>query len=159
MAKEELARFPTELVLIRGPYKIADDIIASGEIPRRWGPTHNKAVYGPDPASEDLVADDVALYLATDDGLVALTGCGRAGVEDIVEYGLELTGCRRVKAVVGGLHLLGLGEDRWRAIAEYLKRRRVERIVGAHCTGMLAAGYLAREVGALPSGVGLVVSI
>lgn len=40
-------------------------------------------------------------------GLVALTGCGRAGVENIVEYGLQIAGADKLYAIIGGLHFMG----------------------------------------------------
>lgn len=36
----------------------------------------------------------MALYVKHPQELIALTGCGNAGVENIVEYGIEVTGRR-----------------------------------------------------------------
>jgi 7,8-dihydropterin-6-yl-methyl-4-(beta-D-ribofuranosyl)aminobenzene 5'-phosphate synthase len=64
------------------------------------------------------VPDDVALYLKPPRGLVALTGCGRAGVENIVEYGLQIAGADKLYAIIGGLHFMGLPEARVKEAAE-----------------------------------------
>jgi hypothetical protein len=82
-------------VLVRKLYKIAEGDWASGEIPRRCGPSHISV-------APDEAFDDMALYVKHTKGLVALTGCGHAGVENIMEYGLQVTGTDKLYAVIGG---------------------------------------------------------
>ena len=65
------------------------------------GPPHLGAV-------TDEIPDDMALYIKHGNGLITITGCGHAGVENIIEYGLQITGLDRLYAVIGGLHFLGL---------------------------------------------------
>jgi metal-dependent hydrolase (beta-lactamase superfamily II) len=48
------------------------------------------------------VFDDMALYVKHAKGLVALTGCGRAGVEIIMEYGRQIAGTDKLYATIGG---------------------------------------------------------
>ena len=56
----------------------------------------------PDP----LVHDDQAVVLhVRDKGLVVLTGCGHAGIVNIVRHARRRTGVDRVYAVLGGFHL------------------------------------------------------
>jgi 7,8-dihydropterin-6-yl-methyl-4-(beta-D-ribofuranosyl)aminobenzene 5'-phosphate synthase len=40
-------------------------------------------------------------------GLVVLTGCGHAGVVNILRHATRLTGVHRLHALIGGLHLSG----------------------------------------------------
>ena len=40
-------------------------------------------------------------------GLVIVTGCGHAGVVNIIRHAMRLTGVRRLLAVIGGFHLSG----------------------------------------------------
>lgn len=54
----------------------------------------------------DLVPDDMALYIKHPRSSVAITGCGHSGVENIVEYGLQVTGSNRLYSIIGGLHLM-----------------------------------------------------
>ena len=42
-----------------------------------------------------------------DRGLVVLTGCGRAGIVNIVRHVQRVTGEERIAAVIGGFHLSG----------------------------------------------------
>ena len=40
-------------------------------------------------------------------GLVVLTGCGHAGIINVLRHAMTITGIRRVHAVLGGFHLTG----------------------------------------------------
>lgn len=148
--REELESKGARLILIKGPYKIAEGVWASGEIPRRWGPSHTGVV-------SDLVPDDMALYIKRPDGLVAITGCGHAGVENIVEYGLQITGADRLLAVIGGLHFMGLPESRIKEAVQYLKNKGPRLVAGTHCTGIsgIAALQSAMPGVAAPGGAGV----
>jgi 7,8-dihydropterin-6-yl-methyl-4-(beta-D-ribofuranosyl)aminobenzene 5'-phosphate synthase len=56
----------------------------------------------PDP----LVLDDQAVVVHVQDkGLVVMTGCGHAGIVNIVRYAQKLTGINTVYAILGGFHL------------------------------------------------------
>ncbi|KJE50054.1 MULTISPECIES: hypothetical protein [unclassified Acidiplasma] len=55
------------------------------------GPTHNGHRFDEN-GGEDLIKDDMALYLQTKNGLAMITGCGHSGIENIMEYGIEITG-------------------------------------------------------------------
>ncbi|MFB6470190.1 MAG: MBL fold metallo-hydrolase [Vulcanisaeta sp. AZ3] len=123
------------LILIKKPYTITNDVIASGEIPRKWGPSHLGAV-------TDEIPDDMALYIKHTKGLIAVTGCGHSGIENIIEYGFQVTGLNKLYAVIGGLHLLGLDENRVRQVANYLTAKSPSVIVGTHCTGVLGMALL-----------------
>ncbi len=150
--REYLESRGVDLVLIREPHRIANDVIVSGEIPRKWGPSHTGAV-------TDEVPDDMALYIKHINGLIAITGCGHSGIENIVEYGFQVTELSRLYAIIGGLHFMGLSEDRVKQVINYLVSKSPSVVVGTHCTGILGIAALHN---ALPSafrlgGVGLVI--
>ena len=137
--EEDLRRRNVELTLIRDPYRLPGGVLVSGEIPRRWGPSHAGGV-------GDAVPDDMALYVNTPRGLVIVTGCGHSGPENTVEYGLQLTGAGGVRAIIGGLHFMGLDEDRMREAADYLAGKRPELVVGTHCTGIVGQAVIRERV-------------
>jgi len=143
-----------ELVLIEKPYEIYKGVIVSGQIPRKWGPSHLGAVL-------DEIPDDMALYLVTEKGLVTITGCGHAGVENIVEYGLQITGAQRVRAIIGGLHFLGLPRERVEEAAKYIAGKDPELVVGTHCTGVLGMAEIVKRLGERGKigGVGLEITL
>ena len=64
-----------------------------------------------DAGDVDLVPDSQSLVLETSDGLAVVTGCGHAGVANIVAHARDFTGEDRVSVVVGGLHLWATSED------------------------------------------------
>ncbi len=138
------------VITTKVPLKLSDEIWFSGEIPRRWGPSHSGLVYRIDPekgAVQDEVKDDSALYIKTSKGLFVITGCGHAGVENIVEYGLQVTGESKLYGILGGLHLLGASEERMKEVAKYLASKSPEVVVPTHCTGQRAQYLLAKELG------------
>ncbi len=98
----------------------------------------------PDP----LILDDQAVVInVVGKGLVVLTGCGHAGVVNIVRYARRLTGVDRVYAVLGGFHLTGpLFEPRIDATCQALRDLAPEVLVPAHCTGRRATQALAARL-------------
>jgi 7,8-dihydropterin-6-yl-methyl-4-(beta-D-ribofuranosyl)aminobenzene 5'-phosphate synthase len=99
----------------------------------------------PDP----LILDDQALVVhVRGAGLVVLTGCGHAGIVNIVRYAQRLTGVERVHAVFGGFHLSGpLFAPVVGPTVDALAALAPDVIVPAHCTGRGATNAIA---GALP---------
>jgi 7,8-dihydropterin-6-yl-methyl-4-(beta-D-ribofuranosyl)aminobenzene 5'-phosphate synthase len=95
----------------------------------------------PDPLIHD---DQAAVLHVRDKGLVVLSGCGHAGIVNIVRHAKRLTGVDTVYAVLGGFHLSG-------ALFEPIIPRTVAALAGegptvlvpAHCTGWKAQQALA----------------
>lgn len=99
-------------------------------------------VWSPDP----LIRDDQAAVLhVRGRGLVVLTGCGHAGIVNIVRHARRLTGIDELYAVMGGFHLPDDAEAEvipltCAALGEFAP----EVIVPAHCTGWRAVHLLAQ---------------
>jgi len=55
-----------------------------------------------------------------------------------VIQGTKLTGQTRIRAVVGGFHLLDADEERVRLTVKTLKDMGVEQVHTGHCTGLKA---------------------
>lgn len=102
---------------------------------------HDEGGWQPDP----LILDDQALVMnVRDKGLVILTGCGHAGIVNIVRYAKKLTGVDDVYAVLGGYHLSGpFFESIILATTQALAAFEPQYIVPAHCTGWKAVHALA----------------
>jgi 7,8-dihydropterin-6-yl-methyl-4-(beta-D-ribofuranosyl)aminobenzene 5'-phosphate synthase len=104
---------------------------------------------------DELVHDDQAIVVhVRDKGLVVLTGCGHAGIINIVRYAKQVTGISQVHAVLGGLHLRA-GEVIWRTVAA-LAEEGPSVVVPAHCTSWEAQHALAAALGDafIPNSVG-----
>jgi 7,8-dihydropterin-6-yl-methyl-4-(beta-D-ribofuranosyl)aminobenzene 5'-phosphate synthase len=98
----------------------------------------------PDP----LILDDQALIVnVRDQGLVVLTGCGHAGVVNIVRYAQRLTGIDPIHMLMGGFHLNGpLFEPMIDPTCEALDDIAPATVVPAHCTGWRAQHALAARL-------------
>ena len=133
----------------RPSFLLDSSLLVTGEVDRtvefeRGFPIHQAYRDGewqPDP----LILDDQALVLhVRGKGLVVLTGCGHAGIVNIVRYAQKLTGVDRVYAVIGGFHLGGpLFEPLIPNVCEALAALTPAVIVPAHCTGWRATHALA----------------
>ena len=102
---------------------------------------HDDGGWQPDP----LILDDQALVMNVQDkGLVVLTGCGHAGIVNIVRYARKITGVDDVYAVIGGYHLSGpIFEPIIPATTRALAGFKPQYVVPAHCTGWRAVHALA----------------
>jgi 7,8-dihydropterin-6-yl-methyl-4-(beta-D-ribofuranosyl)aminobenzene 5'-phosphate synthase len=83
----------------------------------------------------DPVEDDLALWVSTDRGLVVCTGCSHAGLVNTLNYVRRFARQDKVRAVIGGFHLLNAGERRIEQTLTTLKTLSPERVVPCHCTG------------------------
>jgi 7,8-dihydropterin-6-yl-methyl-4-(beta-D-ribofuranosyl)aminobenzene 5'-phosphate synthase len=139
-----------EIIENREPSLLLDgSLLVTGEVERttkfeQGFPIHQAYRDGdwqPDPLIPD---DQAAVFNVRDKGLVVLTGCGHAGIVNIVRYARKLTGVERVYAVIGGFHLSGpFFEPIIPATCEALVGLAPEVIVPAHCTGWRATHALA----------------
>jgi 7,8-dihydropterin-6-yl-methyl-4-(beta-D-ribofuranosyl)aminobenzene 5'-phosphate synthase len=144
----------------RPSFLLDDRLLVTGEVERTtefergMPPAHQAWRDGgwqPDP----LVHDDQAVVLhLRDKGLVVLTGCGHAGIVNIVRHAVRLTGVDRVHAVIGGFHLRGgpVVDQTVAALAETPPAV----MVPAHCTSWQAQIALAEAFPGVyqPGGVG-----
>lgn len=157
LAADALAGF-FDLRLTRQPVRLTDRLVFLGEIPRRH-PGDATAPIGlrqtPDGPVPDTLPDDTALAWLGRDGLVVVTGCSHAGIRNIVDHAREVTGEKRVAAVIGGLHLLDAAPDRLAAVSDFLRDRGVAALYPCHCTDLAAKTALAVAVPVHEVGVGL----
>jgi 7,8-dihydropterin-6-yl-methyl-4-(beta-D-ribofuranosyl)aminobenzene 5'-phosphate synthase len=96
----------------------------------------------PDP----MIHDDQAVVVnVRDRGLVVLTGCGHAGIINVLRHAMAATGVGRVHAVLGGFHLTGrLFEPLIPPTVAALETIGPKLVVPSHCTGWRAAHEIAR---------------
>ena len=132
-----------------GMTEILPGLWLTGPVPRKF-PERNWSGSGtvvtPGGTVEDNVPDDQSLIIETARGLVVVTGCGHAGIVNI------LTDARSrfnqpVLAVVGGLHLFAASDSLVDWTADQLKAFGVQYLVGAHCTGIESVLRLRQRLG------------
>jgi 7,8-dihydropterin-6-yl-methyl-4-(beta-D-ribofuranosyl)aminobenzene 5'-phosphate synthase len=119
----------------------------TGPVPRKY-PEHNWSSTGKVQTAaglvEDTIPEDQSLVLNTPEGLVVVTGCGHAGIINILTFAREQFPNQPVQAVVGGLHLFPATDEQLNWTADKLKEFKVANLLGAHCTGIEAV-YRIRE--------------
>jgi 7,8-dihydropterin-6-yl-methyl-4-(beta-D-ribofuranosyl)aminobenzene 5'-phosphate synthase len=150
------------LDLTREPAALTDRLVFLGEIPRILpfetplpvGSRQTDA--GPVP---DTLPDDTALAYRGEAGLVIVTGCSHAGIGNILEHARNVTGERRLAAIIGGLHLLAAPWDRLAATVDFLGQAGPAALYPCHCTDLAAKMALAQAVPIFEVGVGLTVSL
>jgi 7,8-dihydropterin-6-yl-methyl-4-(beta-D-ribofuranosyl)aminobenzene 5'-phosphate synthase len=134
------------------PAEIFSGAWLTGPIPRRY-PERNWSDTGkvqtPEGLVEDTIPEDQSLVLNTAKGLVVITGCGHAGIINILTFGRSEFPDAPVEAIIGGLHLFPASDEKLNWTADKMKDFKVKNVIGAHCTGIEAV-YRIRERLALP---------
>ncbi|MBV9392225.1 MAG: MBL fold metallo-hydrolase, partial [Verrucomicrobia bacterium] len=134
------------------PEELFAGVWLTGPVPRpfpekNWSP----GVHLRDPSGkivEDNIPEDQSLVLDTNKGLVILTGCGHAGLINILTYARQIVRpAAQVYATLGGFHLFAAKADALAWTAEKLKEFGVAQIVGAHCTGIEPVYYFRARLG------------
>lgn len=122
----------------------------TGPVPRRY-PERNWSATGkvraPEGLVEDTIPEDQSLVLDTTQGLVVVTGCGHAGIVNILTDAAAKLPEREVYGIVGGLHLFRASDEQLDWTAGEFKHFRVRNLVGAHCTGIEAVYRLRERAG------------
>ena len=139
--REEVLRAKGVVPLVsRGPIRLADGVFSTGEIKRQTDFERVEGFFtvGPGGLVEDAMLDDQALVVRLPGGLVVVTGCAHSGVVNTVLHAQELTGEKRVLAVIGGFHLEGASQEVLDETVKALKGLGPERVLACHCTGLRA---------------------
>jgi 7,8-dihydropterin-6-yl-methyl-4-(beta-D-ribofuranosyl)aminobenzene 5'-phosphate synthase len=134
---EELAH----LYLTSDPIEIVEGVYSTGEIRNREEFERTELeVYTLDNGRivRDTLMDDMSIVAKTPEGIVVVSGCSHAGIVSIVKHAIRLTGEERVRAVIGGFHLIDASDERIRRTVEEFKRLGVEEVYTGHCTGLRA---------------------
>jgi 7,8-dihydropterin-6-yl-methyl-4-(beta-D-ribofuranosyl)aminobenzene 5'-phosphate synthase len=127
-------------------------LLVSGEVERttsfeRGMPNQEAFRDGRWTGDEAVWDDQAAIVNVAGKGLVILTGCGHAGVVNILHHARRITGIERVYAVIGGFHLTGKAfEPIIESTVEAVAELDPAVIVPAHCTGWKAQLALARRL-------------
>ena len=159
-----LAREGFQLIERRQPSVLVDgSVLITGEVERttrfeRGMPPAHQAWDGGDWHHDAEVIDDQALVVhVRGQGLIALSGCGHAGIVNIVRHAMRLTGVPQLHAVIGGFHLSGPAfEPIIAPTVLALTELTPAMIVPGHCTGWRAQHALAAALpdAWVPSSVG-----
>lgn len=161
--KSDFAREYIQIIEEVGPSMLVDGmVLVSGEVARTT--TFEKGfavhyslrhgVWEHDPLIHD---DQCAIINVRGKGLVVITGCGHAGIINIVRNAQALTGIQQIHAIIGGFHLTGaLFEPIIAPTVAALRQIAPRYLVPGHCTGWKAIHEIARTLpdAFIPNSVG-----
>ncbi|HET7366435.1 MAG TPA: MBL fold metallo-hydrolase [Burkholderiales bacterium] len=74
-------------------------------------------------------------YNVKDRGLVVISSCGHAGIVNSVQTAIEVSGVKKVHAVMGGFHLFPAPDDYVRQTVAELQKLGPDVIIPLHCSG------------------------
>lgn len=144
--------------LTKEPVWIGEDCCFLGEIPTKFD-FEERMVIGKkmkDAWEDDLVKEDSALALKTNQGLWVITGCSHSGICSIIQYAKEITGCSQIAGVIGGFHLLEKNEKLIKTI-ETLKNFEINRLIPTHCVNLASKIEMSKCLEIEEAGAGLVI--
>ena len=147
-SREELESRGARFNLTKEPALIGQHIMTTGEIPLLSGYEEvdsNLFVRKDGMLRQDPLADDLALIIDTEFGLVVILGCAHRGIVNTLHHAQSLTGKELVYAAIGGTHLFRASEERIEKTIADLKDMGIQRLGVSHCTGFRASARLARE--------------
>lgn len=119
------------------PAQILSGVFVTGQVPRTNDFENVGGDFFLDRActQPDEVIDDQALFFDSADGLIVLFGCAHAGVVNVLNYIRKISGCGKIAAVIGGMHLLHADSSRIQKTIAVFKQYQVQKVIPLHCTG------------------------
>ncbi|MDN3611971.1 MBL fold metallo-hydrolase [Vibrio ostreicida] len=122
-----------------------------------------------DGCKPDTFDHELLLVIKEEDGLIIFTGCAHSGVLNMIETATEQFPNTRIKAVVGGFHLVGLPlfnsiggtKKDIESMGETMLTYPIDKFYTGHCTGMKAyqilKGVLGDSLEHFPTGRSVVI--
>lgn len=87
------------------------------------------------PAADEHIHEHGTCFHVKDRGLVVISSCGHAGIVNTVLQAQEVSGVKKVHAVLGGFHLFPAADDYLRRTVAELKTLDPDVVVPLHCSG------------------------
>jgi 7,8-dihydropterin-6-yl-methyl-4-(beta-D-ribofuranosyl)aminobenzene 5'-phosphate synthase len=146
--RPEIESLGARLRLSSEPVQISDRIMTTGEIPMITSYEdidEGLFIEKNDSLIPDTFADDLALIINADFGLVVVLGCAHRGMINTLRHAQNLTGKEQIHAVIGGTHLIRASSERIEKTITDLKYIGVQKLGVSHCTGFYASSRFAQE--------------
>ncbi|MCG7588372.1 MBL fold metallo-hydrolase [Photobacterium sp. OFAV2-7] len=156
--KNLLAKAQGRAIFVNHTKEILPNIYVVTKISNKYAqPKGNKYLFthSENGCKPDRFEHELLMIIKENDGLVVFTGCAHSGVLNMVDTAVELFPNTRIKAVVGGFHLVGLPmfnsiggtKDEIKAIGRELESYPIDKLYTGHCTGKKAYGLLKSVLG------------
>ena len=141
-SKAEIEKAGGSLSLTKEPLVIMPGIMTTGEVKRRTDfeevTTVLKTIENGMVVNDPMLDDISVIANVKDKGLVIVTGCSHAGIINIANQAIEVTGGNKIESIIGGLHLVEASDTIIRRTVEELSKLNVAWISAGHCTGFKA---------------------
>jgi len=118
------------------PTEICSGVWVTGEIPRNssFEDTGGPFFLDREGKREDLLPDDMALFIEGESEVTVICGCCHSGLVNTLEH-IKRVVNKPIKTVIGGLHLLYANDNRLDNTINYLNSSEVTTLYPSHCTG------------------------
>jgi 7,8-dihydropterin-6-yl-methyl-4-(beta-D-ribofuranosyl)aminobenzene 5'-phosphate synthase len=149
---DTLKEWGADVMENKGPLLLGQkSILVTGEVPRTT--SFEKGMPGAlikrnGKFISDTFKDDQSLVINLGlKGLVVISGCAHSGIMNSVLYASQLTGQKKIYAVIGGFHLSGaVMEPLIEPTIKEMKKMNLQLISPMHCTGFKATTRFAEEM-------------
>ena len=122
-----------DIITTKKPYKITENIIFLGEIPKITLFEAQETSYTDEKGNDDFIPDDSGIVFIKNKEIIIISGCSHSGICNIIEYAKKITGINKINTVIGGFHLKKNDEQTKQTI-KYFKEQNIEQILPSHCT-------------------------
>ena len=146
------------LLKSKAPLRLSPEVYFLGEIPRITDFESHYTPFKKQDGSDDFVMDDSGLAITTPKGLVVISGCAHAGICNMIDHAVQVTGMEKIHMVMGGFHLL-YDDAMTQKTIEWLTSRNIEQVIPSHCTSFSTQTALYKSFRFTPVKSGNVIEI
>ncbi|MBW2632167.1 MAG: MBL fold metallo-hydrolase [Deltaproteobacteria bacterium] len=138
-SREDIEAAGGMLYLTRDPMQIMPGLMTTGEVARvtnfeEVDMSLFTVIEGE--IKSDTMLDDISVAAhVKEKGIVVVTGCGHAGIVNILRHIRSLKGEQKIHGIIGGFHLIEASETRILKTVQGLKEFEPDWIAAGHCTG------------------------
>jgi len=139
--KEKIVELKGMLTPVYTPLEFAPGIFVSGRISLVTdfeAPIPPLLRMIPPEMVQDEIEEELALIINLGEELIVVSGCSHRGIVNIVKNAVSVTRVSNVKAIIGGLHLVAVSEERIARTSEELSKSKIKEFYIGHCTGIEA---------------------
>ena len=125
---------------------VEEGVFLTGEVPRETsfegGDMGKRFVNRGGMTEPDIILDDQSLVIHVEKGILIVLGCAHAGMVNVINHAIKMSGVDEIYGIVGGTHI-GLSGDAQRdQTIEALRDYKIEHLLPTHCTGLETMGRM-----------------
>ncbi|PTP70029.1 MBL fold metallo-hydrolase [Vibrio splendidus] len=170
--KQLLAKGASRLIFVNQMTEISPNIFIITDLSNKYAkPKGNKYLFTESDGccKPDRFDHELLLVVKESDGLIVFTGCAHNGVLNMIDTAISHFPNTKIKAVVGGFHLVGLPlfnsiggtKKQIEEIGESILNYPIDKLYTGHCTGMKAyhilKGVLGDRLEYFPTGRSIII--